>query len=216
MKRTFQSSAVISAILKRPMKDGHGRGSIFTPFSRAELRASRSRPSKRDAVSALPLASQSEQPSSQKQNTLDAKTPILSSYGSHSNPGSMNDLRSSVLEKTASTLPPDRVPPSLQTSQPFQRGLLPPSDDDDEEYLCTDAAGPPGTLTETSSHTPMSRVEHDSLLKARGDAWKNDSLREARSRERRDTAEKNGLSILKYDKPYFSDIQGGEQAGSGC
>jgi hypothetical protein len=54
------SEMVISAILKRP-KEGRGRGSIFTPFSRAELKASRSRSLvASNAASDLPLGSQSE------------------------------------------------------------------------------------------------------------------------------------------------------------
>jgi hypothetical protein len=77
----------------------------------------------------------------------------------------------------------------------------------DKSHLCTGAAGPPGPLTASGSHVPVSAEQYRRLLHAREQAWEDDSMREVRDQEHRKLAAENGLRLPAHNGPYFSDIR---------
>ncbi|KAI4680836.1 hypothetical protein J4E81_010020 [Alternaria sp. BMP 2799] len=198
---------VDSAMLERQKKEERRRGAIFTPFSDEELRALRSR--KRDARNA-----KTSNPSSQP--TLPTTRCPLCHFDSPST--------SPFCTTCLTPYPPGPAPkshaqgivsydksPDIYTStiDGQQATLLTytSNQDPDEDYLCTGGAGPPGTITPSGTHVAITPDERRRLLRAREQAWKNDSLREAREQERREMARQNGVQIPEHDAPYFSDVQ---------
>ena len=180
---------------------------IFTPFSDEELRALRSR--KRDAPNA-----KTSNPSSQP--TLPTTRCPLCNFDS---------LSTSPFCTTCLALYPpgpapkshaqgivsyDKSPDGITSPVDGQQATLltyTSNEDPDEDYLCTGGAGPPGTMTPSGSHVAITPDERRRLLRAREEAWKNDSMREAREQERREMARQNGVQIPEHNAPYFSDIQ---------
>ncbi|KAI4614196.1 uncharacterized protein J4E87_009593 [Alternaria ethzedia] len=188
-------------------KEERRRGGIFTPFSDEELRALRSR--KRDAPNA-----KTSNPSSQP--TLPTTRCPLCHFDSPStSPFCTTCLTPyppgpSPRSHAQGIVPYDKSPDIYTSPVDGQQATLltyTSNQDPDESYLFTGGAGPPGTITPSGTHVAITPDERRRLLRAREQAWENDSLREARDQERREMARQNGVQIPQGNQPYFSDVQ---------
>jgi hypothetical protein len=137
------------------MKIGRGRGSIFMPFSAAEL--------------SKPL------------------------YGSP--------------KGARGVLKHDKLPDVFPELVDGRRATLVTFRNHDDDFLCTGAAGPPGTMNGDGSRVEIPTAELQRLRKAREDTDTNDSLREGRDQKRRKVAWENGISVPVHSEPYFSDLE---------
>ena len=198
---------VDDVIRKGEMGGERRRGTIFTPFSGDELRALRCR--KRDARNAKTSKPTGKPtPPTTRCPLCHFDTPSTSPFCTTClnpcppGPAPKSHARSIVsYDKSPDiyTSPGDGQQATLLTYTSNQ--------DPDEDYLCTGGAGPPGTITPSDTHVTITRDERRRLLRAREQAWENDSLGEAREQERREMARQNGVQIPKGNAPYFSDVQ---------
>ncbi|KAI4676972.1 uncharacterized protein J4E84_009272 [Alternaria hordeiaustralica] len=190
-------------------KEERRRGAIFAPFSDAELRALRSRKHAKTSGKHSDVQSRTQPtPRTTRCPLCDFDSPSTSPFCTTClTPYPPGPAPKSHAQGIVSY---DKFPDIYTSPVDGQQATLltyTSNEDPDESYLCTGGAGPPGTITPSGSYVDISAEERRRLLRAREQAWKNDSLREAREQERREMATQNGVQIPEHKAPYFSDVQ---------
>ncbi|KAI4605785.1 hypothetical protein J4E83_010448 [Alternaria metachromatica] len=204
---------VDEAMRKELTEEERRQGTIFTPFSDDELRALRSR--KRDAPNAKTPGKHSNAQSRTQPTPRTTRCPLCHFDSPSSSPFCTTCLTPyppgpAPKSHAQGIVSYDKSPDIYTSTIDGQQATLltyTSNDDADESYLCTGGAGPPGTITLSGSHVAITTHERRRLLRARQQAWKDDSLREAREQERREMARQNGVQIPEHNAPYFSDVQ---------
>ncbi|KAG9187117.1 hypothetical protein G6011_04988 [Alternaria panax] len=75
-----------------------------------------------------------------------------------------------------------------------------------EDFLSTDAAGPPGAMDDDGSRVIISASELQRLNNNKEDARIDDSMRKVRDQQRQRIARENGIEIPVHSEPYYSQL----------